>query len=92
MQISFTTRHIYFNDSQPKILQEDLLENNHSSCNYPATIPLMSSKEKLKCRKVKVVLRYHVPNRHKYPEKYAHHLLFMYHHGGQNQGQKCAIL
>ena len=41
----------------------------------------MSSKDKLKCRKVKVkvkVLRYHVPSRHNYPEKYAHRLLFMY--------------
>ena len=38
----------------------------------------MSSKEKLKCRKTKVVLRYHVPNRNKYPEKYAHHILFMF--------------
>ena len=66
------------NDSQPTIWQEDLLENNHSSCNCPATIPLLSSKEKSKCRKVKAVFRYHVPNRHKYPEKYAHHLLFMY--------------
>ena len=38
----------------------------------------MNSKEKLKCRQVKAVLRYHVPNCHKYPEKYAHHLLFMF--------------
>ena len=38
----------------------------------------MSSKEKLKCRKVKSVLRYHVPNSHKNPEKYAHHILFMF--------------
>ena len=45
---------------------------------FPSVIPLMSSKEKLKCRKIRAVLRYHVPNRHKYPEKYAHHLLFMY--------------
>ena len=38
----------------------------------------MNSKEKLKCPKVKAVLRYHIPNCHKYPEKYAHHLLFMF--------------
>ena len=30
------------NNSQPTILQEDLLENNNNSRNYPATIPLMS--------------------------------------------------
>ena len=38
----------------------------------------MNSKEKLKCRQVKAVLRYHVPNHHKFPEKFAHHLLFMF--------------
>ena len=67
------------NDSQPEVLQDRVLEENHSDCLYPSSIPLMSSnKEKLKCRKVKAVLRYHVPNRHKKPELYAHHLLFMF--------------
>ena len=41
------------NDSQPAVLEELLLEINHNACNYPSTIPLMNSKEKLKCRKVK---------------------------------------
>ena len=45
---------------------------------FPVSLPLMSSKEKLKCRKIRSVLRYHVPNKHKFPEKYSHHLLFMY--------------
>ena len=62
------------NDSQPTIFQEDILSNNNNSCNYPVTIPLMSSTDKLKCRKVKAPLRYHVPNCHKYSEKYAHHV------------------
>ena len=66
------------NDSQPTVLEELLLEINHNACNYPSTIPLMNSKEKLKCRQVKAVLRYYVPNRYKYPEKYAHHLLFLF--------------
>ena len=66
------------NDSQPTVLQELILEINHSACNYPSPIPLMNSKEKSKCRQVKAVLRYYVPNCHKYPEKYAHHLLFMF--------------
>ena len=40
------------NDSQPEILQDYVLDDNHSDCSYPSTIPLMSSvKEKLKCRK-----------------------------------------
>ena len=38
----------------------------------------MSSKEKLKCWKTKLVLRYHVPNQNKYPEKYAYNILFMF--------------
>ena len=67
------------NDNQPEIFQEILIEENHSPCGYPSPIPLMSlKKEKIKCRKVKAVLRYHVPNRHKKPEQYAHHLLFMF--------------
>ena len=65
-------------DSQPVVLQEVLLESNHNVCNYPSPIPLMNSKQKLRCRQVKAVLRYYVPNPHKYPEKYAHHLLFMF--------------
>ena len=39
---------------------------------------MSSNKEQMKCRKVKAVLRYHVPNRHMKPELYAHHLLFMF--------------
>ena len=38
----------------------------------------MSSKEILQCRKVKSVLRYHVPSQNKYLERFAHHLLFMF--------------
>ena len=38
----------------------------------------MSSKQKLKCRKRKSILRYHIPNQQKDPEKYAHHLLLMF--------------
>ena len=66
------------NDNQPEVLDESTLESNHHLCDYPQTTPLMSSMEKLKCRQVKLVLRYHVPNRHKNPEKYAHHVLFMF--------------
>ena len=38
----------------------------------------MSSNEKLKRRKVRAVLRYHVPNPNRNPEQYAHHLLFSF--------------
>ena len=65
---------------QPEELTDNLLEDNSlcSPVNYPKNLPLMSSKEKLHCRKVPFVLRYHVPNNHKYPEQYAHHLLFLF--------------
>ena len=38
----------------------------------------MSSNEKLKRRKVRAVLRYHVPNPNRNSEQYAHHLLFSF--------------
>ena len=79
------------NDNQPTVLEELLLEINHTACNYPTTIPLMSSKERLKCRQVKAVLRYHVPNCHKFPEKYAHHLLFMFYPFRKEQELKSEI-
>ena len=37
----------------------------------------MSCSETMKCRKVRRVLRYHVPNKNRYPGKFAHHLLLM---------------
>ena len=37
------------------MLEEIVLENNHNICGYPLIIPVMSSKEELKCRNVKVV-------------------------------------
>ena len=56
------------NENQPEELTDNLLEDNNlcSPVNYPKILPLMSSKEKLHCRKVPFVLRYHVPNKHKY--------------------------
>ena len=67
------------NDYQPKILQDDLIEYNHVlQNNYPKQIPLMSSNEKLKLRKVPYVLKYHTLDKHTHPEEYAHHMLFMY--------------
>ena len=59
------------------MLDDEIMEENDTHT-FPPIVPLMSSKQKIKCRKIRAVLRYHVPNRHKYPEKYAHHLLFMY--------------
>ena len=37
----------------------------------------MSSKDKVQCHKVPFVLRYHIPIKEKYPEKYSYHLLHL---------------
>ena len=37
----------------------------------------MNCNETMKYRKVRRVLRYYVPNKDRYPEKFAHHLLFI---------------
>ena len=68
------------NDNQPGELTDNLVEDNSlcSPVNYPKMLPLMRSKEKLHCHKVPFVLTYHVPYKHKYPEQYAHHLLFLF--------------
>ena len=65
------------NDAIPSVLTDHLMEEGETS-DYPKVLPLMNSKQKLKCRKVKAVLRYGAQNKHKNPEKYAHHLLFCY--------------
>ena len=52
------------------------METNHEDCQFINIIPLMSSEEKLECRKVRTILRYYVPNVNKHAEQYAHHLLF----------------
>ena len=58
------------NDSQPEALDDKLFEANHSTTD--------SYLDVLIHRKVELVLRYHVPNKFKDPEGYAHHLLFMF--------------
>ena len=39
---------------------------------------VLSSDKRLHYRKVELVLRYHVPNKFKYPEGYTHHLLLIF--------------
>ena len=38
----------------------------------------MRSKDKMRCRSVKKILRFHTPNATLKPEEYAHHLLMLY--------------
>ena len=68
-------------DSQPEVLSDDVIEShnieNHN-IGLPDRIKLVNSKEIMKCRKIKAVIRYHTPNKRKEPEKYFHHLLMLY--------------
>ena len=79
------------NDSQPVVLNNELMDSNHEESIFPKIVPLMSSKEKLKCRKVKVVLRYHQPIPHKNVEQYAHHLLFAFYPFRKEEELKCTV-
>ena len=64
------------NDWQPVELADDMLETNLTVTSlYPSLILLMSSSEKLKCRKDPYVLRFLTPNKNRNYEVYAHHLL-----------------
>ena len=49
-------------------LNDEVVEGNHKSCIYPNSVPLMSSKEKLKYRIVRATLQYHKPNPEKHSE------------------------
>ena len=68
-------------DAQPEVLTDEVIQTQHSNSqdiSLPLTIKLMNTKEKMKCRKVKAVIRYHTPNKTKEPECYFHHLLMLY--------------
>ena len=48
---------------QPGELDDNLIENNHDECFYRKKIELMISGEAMRCRKVRRILKYHVPNK-----------------------------
>ena len=50
---------------------------------------MMSSKAKLKCEKIPLVLRYHVSNKKRYAEECAHHMLLKYLHFKDEEAFKC---
>ena len=68
-------------DSQPEVVRDDFIETqnieNHNT-RLPDQIKLVNSREIMKCRKIKAVIRYHTPNKRKEPGKYFHHLLMLY--------------
>ena len=66
-------------DYQPEELVDELMEDIHNIDHiYPKVIPLMSSKEKVKCRKILFVLQFYIPNQQTQRGEYAHHMLLMY--------------
>ena len=71
-----------FNDVQPVVLSDDLVESNHvSNCESifpPMNIKLNNGRETMKRRKIKAVIRFHTPSKAKEPEKFYHHLLMLY--------------
>ena len=78
----YRTEYAEISDSQPDVLNDDLLESHNltedtEQC-LPPKIKLINKNEYMKYRKVKVVLRYHAPNKTKQPELYFPHLLMLY--------------
>ena len=63
---------------QPDELDDSLIEKNHDESSYSKQIKLMISGERMRCHKVRRILRYHVPNKILYPEKFAHHVLLLF--------------
>ena len=57
-------------DSQPEVLSDDFIESQNIE-NYntglPDRIKLVNSREIMKCRKIKAVIRYHTPNKRDEP-------------------------
>jgi hypothetical protein len=68
------TKPRYHNDSQPEVLVDDM----EGPLSYPKVIPLMKSKDRMRCRSIKKILRYHTPNVKLNPEEHAHHLLKLF--------------
>ena len=79
------------NDWQPMELKDELLEVNSPATGYPIVIPLMSSKKKMKCRKLPSVLRYFTPNKNQDYESYADHLLLLFYPFGDESDLKVGI-
>ena len=74
-------------NDQPEILTDTVMEKQSADENQlPDVIHLLNSKEAMKKRKIKAVVRFHKFNEIKEPEKLAHHLLMLY-FPWRNEGQ-----
>ena len=60
---------------QPGKLDNNLIENNHEEFSYNKK---NKSGEAMRCRKVRRILRCHMPNKLLSPEKFAHHVLLLF--------------
>ena len=75
------------NDDQPEILTDTIMEKQSADENQlPDVIHLLNSKEAMKKRKIRAVVRFHKFNEIKEPEKLAHYLLMLY-FPWRNEGQ-----
>ena len=69
------------NDAQPNVLTDEVIHTQLSilqDISLPSQITLMATKEKMKSRKVKAVIRYRTPSKTKQPERYFKYLLVLY--------------
>ena len=64
-------------ECQPDELNDSLIEKNHES-SYPKQMKFMISREGMRCRNVRRILQYHVPNKILYPEKSSDHVLLLF--------------
>ena len=78
--LCLTEHHTNFeSDCQPVVLHDELIELTHGECRYPDKIELITgNNEKLKCWKVRAVLRYHQPNPQKNIEQYVDQFPFTF--------------
>ena len=67
-----------FCEYQPDELDDSLIEKNHEESLYPKQMKLMISGRKMRCRKMRRILRFHAPNNILYPVEFAHHVLLLF--------------
>lgn len=61
------------NDAQPDVLTDTVAESQHACIDSTATFP-----SKIKLLNTKEIIRFHMPNKKKEPEKFFHHLFMLY--------------
>ena len=63
---------------QPDGLDDNLIENNHEEYSYPKKNQIDISRKIMRCRKVRRIHRYHVPNKLLSAKKCAHYVLLLF--------------